>query len=805
MELARAGRARGIVTWLALVASLGAGLLFVVVRGWAPSDGARIAFYGDGWSAEGVRIAPIDAPAQGLEGGDVVAAVDGRPLEAWLRDAADPSVARPAAGPPISYRLTRAGAPLTVEAAWSVPSIGRTLLDGWSVILFSLAFAAIAAFVFARRPDEPAATALMIAACGAAGSSVPWFLGVTVSDLVAGGPFLLHTLVTGPLYMLLWPAGLHLALVFPAPLPAVARRRWLVPAVYGLALGGYALGMLVGLVASPTRLEWVATWPLAQVVVLVPLLVASLALFVRSYVRAADGAARVRLRWATLGAVTSAGIGLAAFWLPQLVLGRTLLPDSWLGLAALPLPLGLAAGILRDRLFDIDVVVNRALVYGGLTLGVVTTYVGITSGMTAVIGAERGFGVSLLATGMAAVAALPLRDALQRSVNRLMYGQRDEPWRAMRRLGQRLQWAADPDRAFPAIVETVAEALRLPYVALEVVDEAGVIVVVAEHGSRRRAVTTLPLAHGVEPVGRLVLGIRSGERGFRADERGLLEDLARQAGAAIHALRLRADLARSHERLVFAREEERRRLRRDLHDGLGPTLAAIGLRAEASAESLASDPATARRLLDELGTEVRAALADIRRLVDGLRPPALDELGLIGAIEQQAGRLEGGAALGAGPRFVVDRPAAPLPELPAAVEVAAYRIAVEALTNVVRHAGARTCRVRIRAGDDLVIEVVDDGRGLRPEQRPGTGLESMHERAAELGGTLSIGEQPGGGVRVTARLPLRPTPVAGRPAPSAATTLPPAVPTASAPTLPAPAPAPGTTLPPAPATGQAAR
>ena len=130
-----------------------------------------------------------------------------------------PSVVRPTVGPPIPYVVIRAGAPLTTDVTWAAPSIGRTLLDGWSVVLFSLSFAGIAAFVFARRPDEPAATALMIAACGAAGSSVPWFLGVTVSGVVQGGPFLLYAFITGPLYMLLWPAGLHLALVFPAPLP----------------------------------------------------------------------------------------------------------------------------------------------------------------------------------------------------------------------------------------------------------------------------------------------------------------------------------------------------------------------------------------------------------------------------------------------------------------------------------------------------------------------------------------------------------------------------------------------------------
>jgi two-component system NarL family sensor kinase len=752
--VAHTRRVRRIATWLALAGSLGAAILFTAVRGLTPSDGARVAFYGDAWSAAGIRIAPIDEPAPGLQDGDTVVAVDGRPLEAWLRDAADPSVARPTAGTPTAYELTRAGQPLATDVTWTAPPIGQTLLDGWSVILFSAAFAALAAFVFARRPRVPAATALMLAACGAAGSSVPWFLGVTVSDVVRGGPFLLHAFVTGPLYMLLWPASLHLALVFPAAPPAVARRRWLIPLVYALGLGGYALAILVGLVASPTLLDWVGTWPTAQVLVVVPVLVLALGLFVRSYARPRDAASRAQMRWLTLGVVASAGIGLVVFWIPELVVGHPMVPASSIGLVALPLPLGIAAGILADDLFEMDVVVNRTLVYGGMTLGVVATYAVVASAIGLVVGQEHGFAISLLATGIAALAALPLRDLLQRSVNRLMYGQRDEPWRAMRRLGQRLELAADPDRAFPTIVETIAETLRLPYVALELVHETGGVAIAAEVGSRQPEVVTLPLAHGAEPVGRLVLGIRSGERGFRGDEQDLLEDLARQAGTAIHALRLRDDVARSHERLVFAREEERRRLRRDLHDGLGPTLAAIGLRAEASAEKLDSDPAAARRLLDELGQEVRAALADIRRLVDGLRPPALDELGLLGAIEQQAARLEGGG-LATGTRIVVDRPASPLPELPAAVEVAAFRIAVEALTNVVRHSAARTCRVRIRAGDDLTIEVDDDGNGLPQSRRAGTGMESMEGRAAELGGTLAVVARPGGGVRVVARLPIR--------------------------------------------------
>jgi signal transduction histidine kinase len=445
---------------------------------------------------------------------------------------------------------------------------------------------------------------------------------------------------------------------------------------------------------------------------------------------------------------------------PTLLVGHPLLPAAAIGLVALPVPVGLGAAILHDRLFEIEATINRTLVYGGMTLGVVLAYVVAVAALTLLAGEDPGYGGSLLATGLAALVALPLRDRLQRSVNRLMYGQRDEPWRAMQRLGSRLEWAADPERAYPAIVETVADALRLPYVALEVSDELGRGELVAERGSRPPATEVLPLVHGAEAVGRLVLGIRTGDRGFRPDELALLRDLARQAGAAIHAERLRAALARSRERLVGAREEERRRLRRDLHDGLGPSLAAIGMRADASAAVIEGDPAAARRQLELLGDEVRVALADVRRLVDGLRPPALDELGLAAAIGTQASRLDGRAGTAAtvqGTAIEVESVPARLPDLPAAIEVAAYRIAVEAMTNAVRHAGATTCRVRVEAaaaGSELLIEVLDDGRGVADGARPGTGLESMRERAEEVGGAVAIEARPEGGTRVLARLPL---------------------------------------------------
>ena len=159
------------------------------------------------------------------------------------------------------------------------------------------------------------------------------------------------------------------------------------------------------------------------------------------------------------------------FQVPELVLGRSLVPASWIGLIALPLPIGLAVGIVHDRLFDIEVVVNRTLVYGSLTL--VRPRRVRRDDVRAGHGdrPRPGYVVELVAIGLAALVALPLRDVLQRTVNRMVYGQRDEPLRAVRRLGTRLEVAADPDRAFPAIAETVADALRLPWVAVEVTDE----------------------------------------------------------------------------------------------------------------------------------------------------------------------------------------------------------------------------------------------------------------------------------------------------------------------------------------------
>ncbi len=426
-------------------------------------------------------------------------------------------------------------------------------------------------------------------------------------------------------------------------------------------------------------------------------------------------------------------------------------------LAYFLIPLGLAAAMLSRRLWGIELLVNRALVYGILTATFAGGYA-LFVGAAGLLVETRGNPlVAMLATGLAALLFQPLRSRLQRGANRLLYGDRDNPYLALARLGRRLEATLAPDAILPGVVQAVAEALRVPYAAIALRQD-GELVPAAAVGTPVAGALRVPLRYGSERVGELVVGPRTPGEPFGAADRRLLEDLARQVGVAAHAASLTAALRRSRERVVTAREEERRRLRRDLHDGLGPALASQTLKAGVARALLAQDPAAAQQLLGELEADIDAALTDIRRLVYDLRPPALDQLGLVGAIRESATRYQTNrpnqVAQSPPLRIVVEGPDS-LPPLPAAVEVAAYRIVQEALTNVARHAQARSCRITFVLGGGVFrVEVTDDGIGLPPVRRAGVGLASMAERATELGGTCRVEALPGGGTRVSASLPL---------------------------------------------------
>jgi signal transduction histidine kinase len=432
-------------------------------------------------------------------------------------------------------------------------------------------------------------------------------------------------------------------------------------------------------------------------------------------------------------------------------------PLVYAGMLLIPLAIGVA--ILRYHLWDVDLIINRTLVYGTLTASVVLLYVLVVGGLGVLLQVRGNLIVSLLATGLAAVLFQPLRNRLQRGANRLMYGERDEPYKVLSRLGERLESTLSPDAVLPTVCTTVKEALKLPYVAIEL-ERDGAFETVTSAGEPAQDAQRLPLVYRGETVGRLVVRPRVGDDAFTTADQHLLRDLAHQVGVAAHtvrltheALHLSADLQRSRERLVTTREEERRRLHRDLHDGLGPTLGSLALKLDVAGDLLEQDPAAARALLSLLKTQAQGALTDIRRLVYALRPPALDDLGLLGTIEESAAQYSTN-----GLRVSVEAPGR-LPPLPAAVEVAAYRIVQEALTNVVRHAEASECVVRLaldEADRTLRREIRDDGRGLPPEYGWGVGVVSMRERAAELGGQCVVESSSAGGTRVRASLPCTP-------------------------------------------------
>lgn len=342
------------------------------------------------------------------------------------------------------------------------------------------------------------------------------------------------------------------------------------------------------------------------------------------------------------------------------------------------------------------------------------------------------------------------------------------------RLADRLQGSLDPHVVLPAVAAGVAQGLRARYVAVYLkrldVEE---FILAADHGAATgesalpyspsvgessaedhpgtepSLTLTFPLLYKSEVVGQLIV-VPDDTREPTPEERLLLASIARGAGSAAQVVRQEHDLLQARERLVLAREEERRRLRRNLHDTIGPTLSALSLKAGAVRNLIQEDPGAAQEGMNELRQQIQSVITDIRRVVYDLRPPALDELGIIPAIREQAQQFSTG-----GLQVFVDAPEE-MPALPAAVEVAVYRIVVEALTNVGRHAHAHQCRILVGVEDQVDIEVTDDGIGLPVGHRGGVGVASMRERVSELGGSFTLESPPEGGTRVQATLPIGP-------------------------------------------------
>ena len=499
------------------------------------------------------------------------------------------------------------------------------------------------------------------------------------------------------------------------------------------------------------------------------------------YRRVSTAVQRQQTKWIVFGMLVGTLLDLANL-LPLLVfpvLARpgpahtlyAILDDVTYPLVLLLVPVSIGVAVLRYRLWDIDLLINRTLVYGLLTACIIGLYLLVVVGLGTVFSVLGNPLISLCATGLVAVLFQPVRQRLQRAVNRLMFGERDEPYRVLARLGSRLEATLATDALLPTIVQTVAQALKLPSVAITYKQQGEDVLVASTGEADREARARVPLVAQSEHVGDLWLSARTpGEPLTPADLR-LLHDLAPQIAVAVQAVRLTAelrhlmtDLQQSRTRLVTAREEERRRIRRDLHDGLGPTLASLTFKIDAARNLLTQDSQRADRLLEEVRDQTQETLTQIRRLVYDLRPPALDELGLLSVLREQAASYQH-----QGLQILIEAPEC-LPPLPAAVEVAAYRIAREALTNVVRHAQAKHCLLRLGLRDRvLTLQITDDGKGIAPEHRIGVGWLSMQERASELGGGCTITRGASGGTTIQVNFPLGMTEDSSPASPSATT------------------------------------
>ena len=532
--------------------------------------------------------------------------------------------------------------------------------------------------------------------------------------------------------------------------------RWVIPIVL------IALAMSASVNLIPQNLS---DSPIGEVISIgsnLPLfgtIIASLALNYRS---AAGEKERQQFKWVSLGMI----VGLPLFLLGDFMMRH--ISSSSFGIASLfgftllmpfaffvpTLAIGIA--ILRYQLFDIDLVLSQTLIWLSLSFCVIGTYIGVVFGIGELIGTGRNLVLSLFATGLVAIAFQPASIRIRTHIHRFVYGSRDEPYTVLSKLGHRIEAAATADDLLPAIIRTTVEALSLPYAAVFLESPAGPQLA-ASAGSLSTSVLSIPLTHGGTRIGTFSIGERSPGHSFSQIDQTLFNDLARQIAIAVQTVNLTNELQVSREGIIVAREEERRRLRRDLHDGLGSQLAALLIQTGSVRAAIHADPGAAEQKIDELRIELRQSIADIRRLVADLRPPALDEVGLVGALQDRFQRFaHGGLESGDAGLDIVFRVPETLPSMSAATEVALYRIAEEAITNVVKHAGAtRVTITLVTTTGDVELQIADDGGGLKRTSSSGAGLGSMQDRAAELGGTLTITSEPEGtGTVVRAKIPV---------------------------------------------------
>lgn len=639
-----------------------------------------------------------------------------------------------------------------------------------SSIISTLSFALLGTLIFLYRSENRVGwLSLSIAFALSASVSMDLYAMCGFAEIIAApGNDIVAWLLYSHGILFVIPIVVLLPMLFPTGRFLSPRWRWaFVISLIGLIVTGTLLGLspnfdnnsfYVFPMANPFALSGFPLWWQAffidarQWVFITMRLLAIASIMVRFW--RSEGDERQQIKWLAYFLATTFGIAVFFFNIPATFFNidnfGTIWFDIIIGLAFVGIPFVIGIAIFKYRLYDIDLIINRTLIYGGLTLMVIALYSLIVVGSSRLFQTTDNLLSSLLATGLIAILFQPARERLQQAVNRLMFGQRDDPYAVLAQLSQQLQTTAVPTETLTTIVHTIANSLKLPYVAIELTDQAAQIGQ-AFVGTPVGKTAAFPLQYQNETVGRLLISPRSANESFTSQEQQLLDNIAAQTAPVASATRLTMALQRSRERLVLTREEERRRIRRDLHDGFGPTMATLTLKLDMVLELLTADNAPAAlKHVQQLKGQTQHLISDIRKLVYELYPSVLDELGLLESLRIHVAQMRGTNNLSVS----IEASPNPLPNLPAAIEVAAYRIVLEAITNVFRHAQATRCMACLEAKNGrLTLTITDDGIGLPDTFRQGVGLASVRERAEELGGRCKIGSSKEGGTQITAVLP----------------------------------------------------
>ena len=576
--------------------------------------------------------------------------------------------------------------------------------------------------------------------------------------------------------------------LFPDGKPVSPRWRWLMGltalAVGSLVVGGaLAPGSLGDFerFQNPVGVEALGDTLLSQDenvgwALLIPSILGSAASLVVRY-RRSRGERRQQLKWLAYAA-SLFGVGWIAVTTTWASPGLALLGEILFGLGVLSLPLAIGIAVMKYRLYEIDVVVNKTLVYGVLAVFITAVYVGVVVGIGTLLGSrgESNLGLQVAATALVAVAFQPVRARVQRLANRLVYGKRATPYEVLSAFSGQVAGIYEVDEVLPRMARVVAEGagasearvwLRVgpelrPSASWPAAEDGGSPVPLAggEVPALPGAARAYPVHHQGELLGALAVSKAAGDP-LRPQEETLLTDLASQAGLVLRNVRLTAELqARleelsrqatelraSRRRIVATQDAERRRLERNIHDGAQQHLVALAVRLRLARTLAEKGPEKARQLLEELRAEVGDTAEALRDLARGLYPPVLTERGLAAALEAQAARSPVPVAV----------EAEGVSRYPTEVEAAVYFAALEALQNAGKYAEATGATVRLEERDAaLVFRVADDGRGFDPETTPrGAGLANMADRLRAVGGAVDIDSAPGTGTTVTGRVPLR--------------------------------------------------